>query len=179
MRNRSKKLVMTVSSLLLIPVLLLSTSVSTASASGTESDEVDPRSPDNSDLNSYNQFWPGRSCTFYARADLPHLSGNDASGHGAWVNTSNPANNCPNRALVTVKIQAWECVSTVPFRCEWRTKNVKALMRYSRQQVAVHFPCRTRQMASWRTHVTVKVEIPNWFDKWDTDTTDNVFSCRV
>ena len=179
MRNRSKRFVASISSLMLLPVFLLGAAASTASASGPGSEEVEPRPSDNSDLGDYNWFWPGRSCTFYARADLPHRSGNDSSGHGAWVNTANPASNCPNRAVVTVELQAWECVSTDPFRCEWRTKKWKTLTRYSRQQVAVHYPCRTRETASWRTKVTVKVKIPNWFDKWDTDTRDNAFDCRV
>lgn len=83
MRNRSKRFVVAISSLVVILVLPLGAAASTASTSGSGSDGAEPRPSDNSDLGDYTEFWPGRSCTFYARADLPHRSGNDASGHGA------------------------------------------------------------------------------------------------
>lgn len=51
--------------------------------------------------------WPGRQCTFYARADNVHMSTTvkgDISAHGAWVDTSN--GHCPSLANVTVELRA-------------------------------------------------------------------------
>ena len=56
MRNRSKSFVVAISSLMLVPVLLLGAAAGTASASGPGSDEAESRPSDDSDLGGYNQF---------------------------------------------------------------------------------------------------------------------------
>ena len=145
----------------------------------TCSAEVEQPQPDDPEPDKTLDLWPGQSCTFYARADDPHPSGNDASGHGAWVNTSNPASNCPSRALVTVRLQAWECDVTYPYRCAWYTKETRTQTKYSDQQVAVHFPCRTSNRSSWRTRVTVRVPISGWLDKSDKDTNEKIIRCQT
>lgn len=167
-------------------VVLLGTATSSASAretehsaSETENDEVEQPLPGDLESDTVLNLWPGQSCTFFARADNPHVSGGDASGHGAWVNTSNPASNCPNTALVRVQLQSWQCHPYNPFDCSWYTRAERTQTRYSGQQVAVHYPCNTLETAGWRTRVTVKVIISGWFDKWNTRSNVKNISCRV
>lgn len=123
-------------------------------------------------------FWPGRSCTFEAKADNPHLSSNklDASGKGAWVNASN----CPNEADVTVELQAYICTEILFYRsCDWVTVGSNAGSKIPEDRVIARYPCLTKDEASWRTKVTVRVPISRWFDKTDTDTNVKNFNCRV
>ena len=157
----------------------LGTATSSASASGPELDEVEQPQPSKSALDDDPRRWPGQSCTFFARPDYPHVSGNDASGHGAWVNTSNPASNCPNTAQVRVQLQVWQCHPYNPFDCSWYTRAERTQTRYSGQRVAVHYPCSTLETAGWRTRVTVKVIISGWFDKWNTRSKVRNISCHV
>ena len=179
MRDQFRRFLMVSLLLVLAPVALLSTATSPASASGQEPGEVEQPQPDDSEPDETLNLWPGQSCTFYARADDPHRSGNDASGHGAWVNTSSPSSNCPSRAWVTVKLQVWWCWGVNPYECEWRTMETRTQTKYSKQRVAVHIPCRTYDRASWRTHVTVRVPISGWFDKSDSDSNTNVIKCHA
>ena len=142
-------------------------------------DEVEQPQPGDPDLDETLSLWPGQSCTFIVRPDDPHVSEGDASGHGAWVNTSNPASNCPNTARVRVQLQAWQCHPYNPFDCGWYTRAERTQTRYSGQQVAVHYPRDTFETAGWRTRVTVKVIISGWFDKWDTRSKVRNIDCRV
>ncbi len=178
-RDRIKRFVSVNLSLVLAAVVLLGTATSSASASSPELDEVEQPSPSTPDPDVHAQSWPGRSCTFRAEAHDPHRSGNDASGHGNWVNTSNPRSHCPSKAFVTVKLQAWLCMDQYPYTCKWVTQATRAHWKYSGQQVAVHFPCTTSQSASWRTYTKVKVPISGWFDKYDTATNEKVVRCSL
>ena len=179
MRDRFKKLLRVSSALVLATVVLLGTATSSASASGPELDDVEQPQPGDPDLDETLSLWPGQSCTFKARAHNPHRSGNDASGHGSWENTSNPASNCPNTALVRVQLQAWQCHPYNPFDCSWYTRAERTQTKYSGQRVAVHYPCNTFETASWRTRVTVKVIISGWFDKRNTRSNVKNVDCRV
>lgn len=98
-------------------------------------------------------LWPGQSCTFRARADNPHESGDDVSGHGAWVNTSRPSTNCPSQAEVTVEIQAFACWEEGPLtgNCVWIPQGSDTDTVYSKEQVSVHFRCHTTEETTWRT----------------------------
>ena len=123
--------------------------------------------------------WPGRNCKFHAEAHWPHVSGNDASGHGNWVNTSNPKSRCPKRAYVTVRLQAHGCLQVFPYTCHWHTQASKTRKVRSGVQVPVHVPCGVREPGKWRTKTTVKVPIDGWFDKWDTEISDEKWlNCR-
>lgn len=123
-------------------------------------------------------FWPGRSCTFRARPDDPHLSSNheDASGHGAWLDTSD--NNCPATADVTVELQARWCQEGFFRVCGWITVGTKTESKSSGDQVPVHYRCHTTEETTWRTRVTVRVRISWWFDKRDTRTNVKNVPCR-
>jgi len=170
--------------LVVATVVLFGTATSSASAREFDhepvgGDEVEDSEPSDPAVDDDYLLWPGQSCTFYARPDNPHVSGNDASGHGAWVNTSNPASNCPNTALVRVQLQAWKCHPRNPFDCSWFTMAERTETRYSGQRVAVHYPCNTFDTAGWRTRVTVKVVIPGWFDKWNTRSRARNIRCEV
>ncbi len=183
MRDQFRRFLTVSLLLVLAPVVLLSTATSPASADEPELDEIEqpePSEPDlDPDLDDGFLLWPGQSCTFYARADDPHRSGNDASGHGAWVNTSNPASNCPDTALVKVQLQAWQCHPYNPFDCSWYTRAERIHTKYSKQQVTVRYPCRTFEGAGWRTRVTVKVTISGWFDKWNIRSNVRNIECHV
>ena len=144
-------------------------------AGETQSDEP---TPSESRGGSQPRQWPGRNCDFDARAHDPHLSGGDASGHGSWVNTSNPRSECPSRARVTVRLEAKKCQYTNPLNCFWKTVKETTIMRYAKQQVAVHYPCHTTESTWWRTRVNVRVAIDGWFDKWDSDTNVRKLNCR-
>lgn len=112
--------------------------------------------------------WPGRRCTFYARADNVHMSttvDGDISAHGAWVDTSN--NGCPSSATVTVELQA--LVQFEPSgETEWVTVNEEAASRRSRKRLPNHYPCYSTESTAWQSKVTVKVRISWWLDKKDT-----------
>ena len=189
MRDQFRRFLMVSLLLVLAPVALLSTATSPASASGQEPGEVEQPQPDNPEPDDPEpddpepdktlDLWPGQSCTFYARADNPHRSGNNASAHGAWVNTSNPASNCPNTAQVKVQLQAWQCHPYNPFDCSWYTRAERTHTKYSEQQVTVRYPCSTFEEAGWRTRVTVKVTISGWFDKWNTRSNAKNIKCHV
>ena len=183
-RNRSRGFFAVCSLLLVAIVVLVGATTGSVSASefGHEEvgeDEVEDSEPGDPALDNLALLWPGQSCTFYARPDNPHVSRGDASGHGAWVNTSNPASNCPDTALVRVQLQAWKCHPYNPFDCSWFTMAERTQTRYSKQQVAVHYPCFTSETAGWRTRVTVKGTIPGWCDKWNTRSKVRNISCHV
>jgi hypothetical protein len=170
--------------LVVATVMLVGPAASSVSASGPEHEEVEDEDAGDSKrspltVDDYPRRWPGQSCTFRARPDNPHVSGGDASGHGAWENTSNPASNCPNTALVKVELQVWGCHPYNPFDCNWFTRAQRTQTKYSGQQVAVHYPCSTSDFAGWRTRVTVKVIISGWFDKWNTRSRVRNIACEV
>ena len=132
-----------------VPIVALAVMVTTlttpAAATEPEKDRVAQEQPDDPGTGTDARearwpSWPGRSCTFRARADNPHLSGNDASGHGTWVNTSNPLTECPKQAEVTVKLQAYGCWYVFPYPvCSWVTHGTRTEFVKSKGQVAVHY----------------------------------------
>ena len=141
-----------------------------------ESSQPGPRDAFRSLRDIIAPFWPGRSCTFEARADNPHPSGRDASGHGAWEDNS--SDNCPARADVTVELQARWCLEGYWLICDWITVGTKTENNRPDEQVAVHYRCHTTEDTTWRTKTTVRVRISWWFDKRDTDTKVKNVNCR-
>lgn len=140
-------------------------------------DRAEQSEPD--DAGTRSARWPGRNCKFYAEAHWPHRSGNDASGHGNWVNTSNPKSWCPNRAYVTAHLQAHGCLQVFPYTCHWHTQLTRTQHLRSGDQVPVHVPCGLREPGLWRTYTVVRVPINWWFDKWATKTSDEKWiNCR-
>lgn len=121
------------------------------------------------------------SCAFRARADDPHRSGSDASGHGAWVRDSVDPDDCPARIKVKVELQAYLCEELfgVILICGWETVGSKTELKYERQQVSVHVPCRTFEEASWRTKVTASIHRKFWFDITRTDVNEDELYCRL
>lgn len=141
-----------------------------------ESSQPGPRDVFRSLRDIIAPFWPGRSCTFKARADNPHPSGNDASGHGAWVDRS--SGDCPSEADVTVELQARWCQEGFFCVCDWTTVGTKTESKRSGEEVPVHYECHTTERTGWRTKTTVRVRISWWFDKKDTDTKVKNVNCR-
>lgn len=127
-------------------------------------------------------FWPGRKCKFKARAHNPHKSSNgvDASGHGNWENTSKNKSDCPDKAEVTVELQAYMCRQVLFWwDCSWQTMAEKTAHKYSKRQVPVHYPCHSDSEAGWRTKVTVRVSISGWFDKTAVAYNSKNFKCSL
>ena len=139
-----------------------------------ESSQPGPRDASRSLRDIIAPFWPGRSCTFEARAHNPHPSGRDASGHGSWETPGN----CPARADVTVELQARWCLERLPFVCGWITVGTKTENNRPEEQVPVHYRCHTTEDTMWRTKTTVRVRISWWFDKRDTATNVKNVNCR-
>ena len=110
---------------------------------GESGDWAQQSEPDHAGTRSAR--WPGRHCKFHARAGNPHPSGGDVSGHGTWVNSSNPMSRCPSHAQVTVKVQAHGCwYNAYPYPvCTWVTHGTKTRSVRSKQQVPVHYRCHT------------------------------------
>lgn len=144
------------------------------------SDQTEFDTPDAQDSDEASQArWPGRRCKFRAAAHWPHRSGNDASGHGNWVNTSNPASRCPDRAYVTVHLQAYGCLQVFPYTCHWHTQSSRTRHVRSRDQVPLHVPCDLTEPGKWWTYTVVRVPISWWFDKHANKTSDEKWlNCR-
>ncbi len=183
------KLLLSAVTIALITVTLSASTAASEPEAGSfenvESDNPDTGHSEQGDWISPEHYgaraaiWPGRNCKFDARAHWPHHSGNDASGHGNWENTSNPRGRCPSRAYVTVHLQSWGCLQVFPYTCHWRTQLTKTQYVRSRDQVPVHVPCELREPGSWRTRTVVKVPISGWLDKWDTDISPSIqLNCR-
>lgn len=148
-----------------------------------ESSQPGPRDAFRSLRDIIAPLWPGRSCTFEAKSHNPHMSttvSGDVSGHGEWVNTSDPLTNCPSRAEVTVEIQAFACweEGLLTGNCVWIPQGTKTESKYSGQQVAVHYRCHTTERTTWRTKTTVRVPISRWFDKRATHVKVEPVNCR-
>lgn len=136
-----------------------------SSRAETGPDKQERKDQSASDRDARSARWPGRHCRFQAEAHWPHHSGNDASGHGNWTNTSSPKSRCPDRAYVTVHLQAYGCLHVYPYTCHWRTQLTKTKHARSEDQVPVHVPCERRVPGAWRTYTVVRVPIDGWFDK--------------
>lgn len=121
------------------------------------------------------------SCAFHARADDPHRSGNDASGHGAWVRDSSDPDDCPDKIKVKVELQAYLCQELfgVILICGWETVGSRTEEKYARQQVSVHVPCRTFEAAGWRTKVTASIHRQWWFDIKREDENEADLNCKL
>ncbi len=63
--------------------------------------------------------------------------------------------------------------------CNWETVGSKTELKYARQQVPVHVPCRTFEEASWRTKVTASIHRKWWFDITRTDMNEAELDCKL